>query len=259
MRSVSLSDAVANLPTLLADAVNTHERVEVTWNGRRAAVILSADDYDSMVEMLNILNDCELVTEIQNARIEAERGEVFTLDAVTEAMRQAGRLMVNTYSDPVDNFVYSVEREFDIPVEVLWDAWVDPVALEAWYHPKDLTCVPGSVRSDPVEGGSWAVGIDTSDFGFITYFYGRYTAVVPQYRLDHTMHDTQSAAEFEVCDESTAHHLVRIEFDHRGMRSWVKFSQFGEGMSEAEAIRAQEGMESYFDSLENFLASTSPM
>ena len=60
-------------------------------------------------------------------------------------------------------------------------------------------------------------------------------------------------------DHPTAHHLVHIEFDHHGMRSWVKFSQVGEGMSEQEAVRTQEGMESHFDSRGHFLASTSPM
>jgi uncharacterized protein YndB with AHSA1/START domain len=152
----------------------------------------------------------------------------------------------------VDNFLYSVEREFDIPVEVLWDAWTDPIALEAWYHPAELACVPGSVVSEPIDGGPWAVGVDVPDYGFVAYFYGRYTAVVPHARIDHTMHYTQSEQEFAARDESTDHHLVRIEFDSRGMRSWVKFSQFGD-MPESEALRAQEGMESYFDSLGRFL------
>ena len=152
----------------------------------------------------------------------------------------------------MDNFLYSVEREFDIPVEVLWDAWTDPVALEAWYHPAELACVPGSVVSEPIDGGPWADGVDVPDYGFVAYFYGRYTAVVPHARIDHTMHYTQSEQEFAARDESTDHHLVRIEFDSRGMRSWVKFSQFGD-MPESEALRAQEGMESYFDSLGRFL------
>ena len=60
----------------------------------------------------------------------------------------------------MDDFLYSVEREFDLPVDILWAAWTDPVALEAWYHPTDLTVVPGSVVSDPVEGGAWSVAVD---------------------------------------------------------------------------------------------------
>ena len=152
----------------------------------------------------------------------------------------------------MSDFLYSVEREFDLPCEVVWDAWIDPVALAAWYHPTDLVCVPGSVTSDPVVGGAWSVAIDTADYGFMSYFYGRYTAVVTQALLEHTMHYTLSEEDFAQRDETTEHHLVRIEFDSRGLRTWVKFSQFG-GLPEGEVVRAQAGMESYFDSLEQFL------
>ncbi len=46
---------------------------------------------------------------------------------------------------------------------------------------------------------------------------------------------------------------MRIEFESRDFRSWVKFSQFGE-LPEGQAVQAQAGMESYFDSLEAYLA-----
>ncbi len=153
----------------------------------------------------------------------------------------------------MSDFLYAVEREFEMPVEVLWDAWIDPVALEAWYHPTDLSCVPGSVVSEPVEGGWWTVGVDVPAHGFVAYFYGRYTAVVEKARLEHTMHYTQSADEFAARDESTPSHRILIEFEERGFLSWVKFSQFGE-MPESQALQAQAGMESYFDSLASYLA-----
>ena len=152
----------------------------------------------------------------------------------------------------MDDFLYSVEREFDIPVEILWAAWTDPVALEAWYHPTDLSVVPGSVISDPVEGGLWTVGVDVPEHGFVAYFYGRYTAVVENARLEHTMAYTQSAEEFAARDESAPHGQVLVEFENRDFRSWVKFSQFGD-LPEGQAVQAQAGMESYFDSLEAFL------
>ena len=153
----------------------------------------------------------------------------------------------------MSDFLYAVEREFDIPVEVLWDAWTDPVALEAWYHPTDLACVPGSVVSEPVVGGWWTVGVDVPEHGFVAYFYGHYTVVAEKVRLEHEMYYTQSAEEFAARDVSGDHHRIVIEFEERGFRSWVRFSQYGEGMAEAEARRAQEGMESYFDSLEAYL------
>jgi len=155
--------------------------------------------------------------------------------------------------DAMSDFLYSVEREFDIPLDILWDAWTSPEDLQEWYHPVGLACVPGSVLSEPVEGGAWAVAVDVPDYELVAHFFGTYTVIVPQARIEHTLHYTESAEEFAQRDLSTPHHLVRIEFESRGMLSWVKFSQFGD-MPESEAVAAQEGMESYFDSLEDFLS-----
>ena len=41
-----IADVRANLSKLVDEAMRTHQRVEVTKNGRRAAVLMSADDYD---------------------------------------------------------------------------------------------------------------------------------------------------------------------------------------------------------------------
>lgn len=152
----------------------------------------------------------------------------------------------------MDDFLYSVEREFDIPVEILWAAWTDPAALEVWYHPTDLSVVAGSVASTPVVAGPWAVAVDVPALELVAYFYGRYTAVVENARLEHTMAYTQSAEEFAARDESAPHHRVVVEFESRDFRSWVKFSQFGE-LPSGQAAQAQAGMESYFDSLERYL------
>lgn len=92
MTTVPLAEARAQLSRLVDEAVRTHQRVEVTRQGRRAAVILSADDYDSIMETLDILSDPELVREIREAEEDAERGEVYSLEEVTEEMRAHGRL-----------------------------------------------------------------------------------------------------------------------------------------------------------------------
>jgi prevent-host-death family protein len=92
MSTLPLAEARANLSKLVDEAVRTHERIEVTRQGRRAAVILSVDDYDSIIETLAILGDQELMREIRDAEGAVEQGEVFTLDEVTEEMRSAGRL-----------------------------------------------------------------------------------------------------------------------------------------------------------------------
>lgn len=92
MSTLPLAEVRANLSKIVDEAVRTHQRVEVTRQGRRAAVILSADDYDSIMETLEILSDRDLLLEIRDAEAEADAGETYTLDEVTEDMRAAGRL-----------------------------------------------------------------------------------------------------------------------------------------------------------------------
>jgi prevent-host-death family protein len=98
MATLPLAEVRANLSKIVDEAIRTHQRIEVTRQGRRAAVILSADDYDSIMETLDILSDRDLLLEIQEAEAEAEAeaaagaGETYTLDEVTKDMRTLGRL-----------------------------------------------------------------------------------------------------------------------------------------------------------------------
>ncbi|MFY2858951.1 type II toxin-antitoxin system Phd/YefM family antitoxin [Mycobacterium sp. THU-M104] len=92
MMTLPLAEVRANLSKLVAEAVRTHQRIEVTRQGRRAAVILSADDFDSIMETLAILSDQELMREVREAESEAEKGEIFSLEEVAAEMRAAGRL-----------------------------------------------------------------------------------------------------------------------------------------------------------------------
>lgn len=82
MTVIPLAEARANLSRLIDEAVRTHQRIEITRNGARAAVVLSADDFDSLMETLDILADADLVGELHQAQLEANAGDVFTLDEV---------------------------------------------------------------------------------------------------------------------------------------------------------------------------------
>ncbi|MEY4366767.1 MAG: hypothetical protein RLZ28_182 [Actinomycetota bacterium] len=154
-------------------------------------------------------------------------------------------------------FLYAVERAFSVAVGSLWHAWAEPAALEQWYSPTVLKVVPGSVVNEVRVGGPWSVAVDVSSFGQPdACFYGRYSEVVTYRLMVHSMHYTTDAAEFEAKDESTASHTVVVEFEDRGDgQSWCKFSQYGEMQAE-QIPRTQEGMTSYFDNLQAFLATT---
>lgn len=74
MTTLPLAEVRANLSKLVDEAVRTHQRIEVTRQGRRAVVMLSADDYDSIMETLEILGDQSLMAKSgtpRRRRIEA--------------------------------------------------------------------------------------------------------------------------------------------------------------------------------------------
>lgn len=150
-------------------------------------------------------------------------------------------------------FLYSVEREFPVPVRTLWSAWTEAEKLEDWYFPTDLNSVKGATVSDMKVDGLWTCAVDVPEHNFIAYFFGKYLTIQEFEKIEHTLHYTQSVEEFEAKNFETESHLIVLNFEERGINSWVKFSQFGE-LPEGEADQAQAGMESYFDSLSNFFS-----
>jgi uncharacterized protein YndB with AHSA1/START domain len=150
-------------------------------------------------------------------------------------------------------FLYSVEREYNASMDTVWAAWGDASALQEWYHPTDLLNVPNTAQSDVRVGGRWSIAVDVPQYNMQAFFYGLYTAVEEHKLLEHTMCYTQSAEDFTAMDDNAPHHKVVVEFEDRGGKTWVKFSQFGE-MPAEQIPQTQAGMTSYFDSLEAYLA-----
>ncbi len=92
MTTLSLADARANLSRIIESAVTTHERFDVTRNGDRVAVLLSADDFDALLETVDILSRPEEVEAIRQGIDDLEASAVFSADEVRNAMIGRGRL-----------------------------------------------------------------------------------------------------------------------------------------------------------------------
>lgn len=86
MTTLSLAEARAKLSKLVESAVTTHERFEVTRNGDRVAVLLGADDYDSLLETLDILSNPDEVAAIRAGLAELEAAEVYSADEIRAAL-----------------------------------------------------------------------------------------------------------------------------------------------------------------------------
>ena len=91
MTTLSLAEARANLSKLVESAVSTHERFEVTRNGDRVAVLLGTDDYDSLLETLDVLSNPDEVDDIRSGLADLENGEVSSADEVRAALAARGQ------------------------------------------------------------------------------------------------------------------------------------------------------------------------
>lgn len=91
MTTLPVADALARFSQIVDAAATTHERFDVTRNGTRVAVVLGADDYDSLVETIAILSDGDLLAEIRGGLDDLAASRTSSSDDVRDAMRAAGR------------------------------------------------------------------------------------------------------------------------------------------------------------------------
>jgi prevent-host-death family protein len=92
MSTLPVAEARSQLSRLIDEAMTTHERFEITRNGHRAAVLLSADDFDSLQETITVLSDPALLAAHREGQEAIEAGDYLDADQLAHAMRDAGRL-----------------------------------------------------------------------------------------------------------------------------------------------------------------------
>ncbi|QQR99404.1 MAG: type II toxin-antitoxin system Phd/YefM family antitoxin [Austwickia sp.] len=78
MRSVSLSEAKDKLSGLIDDVDETHEIVTITRHGRPAAVLMSADDLESLHETMYWLSRPGLRESLAEAERAVSLGETMS-------------------------------------------------------------------------------------------------------------------------------------------------------------------------------------
>lgn len=82
MTTVTLSDAKTHLARLLTEVTELGERVVITRSGRPAGMLLSIEEYEGLLETLEILADPEMADAVRRGLGEAERGETVQHDEV---------------------------------------------------------------------------------------------------------------------------------------------------------------------------------
>jgi antitoxin YefM len=86
MSTQSLAAVKAHFSQVIDDVASTHERVTVTKNGSPVAVILAVEDFDSLLETLEIVSDRSAVADIREAEQQMAQGQIFSEEQVRAAV-----------------------------------------------------------------------------------------------------------------------------------------------------------------------------
>ncbi len=78
MRTVALSEAKDKLSALVDEAGSTHEVIAITRHGHTAAVLMSADDLESLHETLHVLSTPGAVEELGASDADFAAGDTIT-------------------------------------------------------------------------------------------------------------------------------------------------------------------------------------
>ena len=82
MTTVPLSEAKTHLARLLAEVERLGEGVTITRSGRPAGVLLSIEEYEGLLETLDILADSKLMASIRLGLRDVEKSRVLGDDEV---------------------------------------------------------------------------------------------------------------------------------------------------------------------------------
>jgi len=145
-----------------------------------------------------------------------------------------------------------IEREFDAPRELVWQAWTDPALMAEWAGPRGFTAM--DIEQDARAGGKWrrrihSDGFDAGD-GVVRernlWQGGVFHEVVPPERLVYTFAwDNPADIGLDLPPHET---LITVTFTERGNKTAMTFRQefF---LTTAERDGHSKGWNSTFDKL----------
>jgi antitoxin YefM len=78
--TLPLAEVKAKFSEMVDRVEHTHDRITVTRNGRRAAVLISAEELESLEDSLDLLSDPEAMAELRESAQALAAGDVVSGD-----------------------------------------------------------------------------------------------------------------------------------------------------------------------------------
>jgi len=90
MDTLPLSAVKARLSEIAEEVDRTHQRVQITKNGRSYVVLISAEDLASLEATLELLSDPAAMRRVHQAQSDIEDGNFTTGEEMDQLMRSRG-------------------------------------------------------------------------------------------------------------------------------------------------------------------------
>ena len=133
-----------------------------------------------------------------------------------------------------------IKRSYDAPIDVVWEAWADPIKAKQWWGPRGFTAPV--VELDERVGGKWRAMMVAPD-GAELWQHGVYREIVPKKRIVYTF----------IWDQEPDHEmLVTVDFAGKGDNTEITFQQTG-FKSDGEREGHKGGWGESFDRLGEYL------
>ena len=81
-KTIPLAEAKKNLSALIRNVEEKYDRFTITKNGVSEAVLMSCDEFDGLLETLDILSSKEEKDAIVRAKKQVKKGKTISLDAI---------------------------------------------------------------------------------------------------------------------------------------------------------------------------------
>lgn len=88
METMPLSAAKARLSEIADEVDRTHQRVQITKNGRSYVVLMSAEDLDSLEATLELFRDPGAMARVRQAQSDIAEGDFVTGEQMDHIMRE---------------------------------------------------------------------------------------------------------------------------------------------------------------------------
>ena len=131
---------------------------------------------------------------------------------------------------------YTIERTFEAPRQIVWDAWTKPEHFAYWFGTSDVRME--DVRMDVREGGRWSATMIYGEHRIP--WSGQFVEVDPPQRLVMELTDVEGGTEFD---------RYIVELTEQGDVTDMVLRQAGGHLTDEEYEEAKVGTNSFMDSM----------